>query len=408
LLHAFSNGTSAMTGIEAIANGITAFKEPRSKNAGIVLIWMGCILATMFTGISFLAVHTGSVPSEYETVISQIARTVYGGEGVIYLITVAMTAIILIMAANTAFAGFPRLAAILAQDSFMPRQFTYRGSRLVFSRGIIALAIAAAVLIIIFDASVTAMIPLYAIGVFLSFTLSQLGMARRWWKSGKLRGVSEPPKTANSLRYDSNWIVKMLSNGFGALCTAVVTLVFVATKFREGAWIVIVTIPILVVNFTIIHRHYISLARHLSLEKYHSRPMVNHQRVIIPISGVHQGTMAALTYARALSEDITAIYISLDADDARKVQAKWDVYGEGVRLVVLESPYRLLIEPIMEYIEALVRLRRPNEMITVVVPQFISRSIWTNFLHSQTAFILRMGLLLRPGVVIIEVPYQVD
>ncbi|HWT83227.1 MAG TPA: amino acid permease, partial [Candidatus Methylomirabilis sp.] len=182
LLHAFSSGTSAMTGIEAIANGITAFKEPRSRNAGIVLIWMGCILATLFLGITFLAGRIGAVPSEYETVISQTARTVFGGEGIIYLVVVAMTALILIMAANTAFAGFPRLAAILAKDGFLPRQFTYRGSRLVFSKGIMALALMAGILVILFDASVTRMIPLYAIGVFLSFTLSQLGMARRWWK----------------------------------------------------------------------------------------------------------------------------------------------------------------------------------------------------------------------------------
>lgn len=408
LLHAFSSGTSAMTGIEAIANGITAFKEPRSRNAGIVLIWMAFILATLFLGISFLAGTIGAVPSEEETVISQIARTVYGNQNAIYLVTVSMTAVILFMAANTAFAGFPRLAAILAQDGFIPRQFNFRGSRLVFSKGIGALALAAGALIILFDASVTRLIPLYAIGVFLSFTLSQLGMALRWWKSGRLKAGEERSERSSLLRHDPRWPVKMIANSIGAILTAVVTIVFALTKFRDGAWMVILAIPILLIFFTAVHRHYRSLARRLSLEHFHSRPVISHLRVIMPISGVHQGTLEGLRFARSLSDDVTAVYVSLEPEEAHKVETKWDIFGDGIRLVVLDSPYRLLVEPLLEYIEAMCSIRQAGEMITVVVPQFVSRNWWSSILHSQTAFLLRMGLLLRPGVVVIEVPYQVD
>jgi amino acid transporter len=407
LLHAFSSGTSAMTGIEAIANGITAFKEPRSKNAGIVLIWMAFILATLFLGITFLANQIHALPSEMETVISQIGRTVFG-DGAIYLGVVAMTAIILVMAANTAFAGFPRLAAILAKDGFLPRQFTYRGSRLVFSRGIVALALAACGLVILFDASVNRMIPLYAIGVFLSFTLSQLGMASRWWKSGHLQPGQEITEASSTIRHDPKWILKMVTNALGAIVTAIVTLVFALTKFKDGAYIVVALIPIMVIIFLGIHRHYQRLARKLSLDRDRTYPLISRQRVILLISGVHQGTLAGLRYARTLTEDVTALYISLDVDEAERIREKWRVWGEGVRLVVLDSPYRLLVEPILDYINAIVKIRQANEVITVVVPQFVSKHWWNSILHSQTAFLLRMGLLMRPGVIIIEVPYQVD
>lgn len=408
LLHAFSSGTSSMTGIEAIANGVTAFKEPRSRNAGLVLVWMGSILAILFLGITFLAGKIQAIPSEEETVISQIARTVYGGENIIYLITVGMTAVILVMAANTAFAGFPRLAAILAQDGFIPRQLSYRGSRLVYSKGIVALAVAASILIIIFNASVTRMIALYAIGVFLTFTFSQLGMANRWRKSGKLAPGQQHTERSSVLHHDPKWLLKMLSNSVGAIATTVVTLVFAVTKFRDGAWIVILFIPLLVLLFAGIQRHYRKLAGKLSLEHYYSRPRIVHQRVVLLISGVHQGTLEGLRFARSLSDDVTALYVSLEPDEAVKVEKKWETYGDGIRLVVLESPYRLLIEPILEYIEALSDLREPNEVVTVVVPQFVSTKWWSGALHSQAAFMLRMGLMFRKGVVIIEVPYQVD
>jgi len=409
LLHAFSSGTSALTGIEAIANGVTAFKEPSSRNAGIVLIWMGGILAVLFLGITFLARSTGAVPSEAETVISQITRTIYNGEGPLYLVVVAMTSIILVLAANTAFAGFPRLAAILAQDGFLPRQLTYLGSRLVYSKGIVALGVMAGLLIILFEASVTRLIPLYAIGVFLSFTLSQVGMARRWWKIGHMSsGQDIVTEKSSVLHRDKNFLFKLSINGIGAVCTGIVTLVFGVTNFISGAWIVIVLVPLLVVGFSAIQRHYQGLARQLSLDHYHSLHQVNRYRVIVPISGVHQGSLAGLHFARSISSDVTAVYVSMDPEEAKKIQSKWSVYGDGVRLLVLESPYRLLLEPILEYIEALCKNRQSNEVIMVVVPQFVSRRWWTGVLHNQTAFMLRLGLLSRPGVIIIEVPYQVE
>ena len=408
ILHAFASGTSALTGIEAIANGVTAFKEPSSKNARIVLVWMGAILAVLFLGITFLARQTNAVPAEEETVISQIARTVYGGEGAFYVVIVAMTAIILILAANTAYAGFPRLAAILASDSFLPRQLTYRGSRLVFSRGIVALGLLAGLLIILFDASVSRMIPLYAIGVFLSFTLSQLGMARRWWKAGHLKpGQKEVNEHGSDLHYDRNYLIKMVINGIGALSTGVVAVVFGVTNFLGGAWIVLLLLPILVSVFSAINHHYQTLARHLSLSDYSPAPKPNRYRVILPIGGVHQGTLAALDFAQSLSKDVTAVYISMDEQEEEKVKSKWNAWGNGVRLVVLQSPYRLLLEPLLEYIDAVYSVRQPNDVFVIVVPQFVSRNRWAWALHNQTAFFLRMSLILHPGIVIVEVPYQV-
>jgi amino acid transporter len=409
LLRAFSSGTSALTGIEAIANGVTAFKEPSARNAGIVLVWMGGILSVLFLGITYLAMQTGAIPAEEETVVSQITRTIYGGEGILYLIVVAMTSIILILAANTAFAGFPRLAAILARDGYLPRQFTYRGSRLVFSTGIVALGLLAGLLIILFDASVPRLIPLYAIGVFLSFTLSQIGMARRWWESGQLQPGQEVSGGAGTpIHHDRNYVIKMIINGIGALATGVVTLVFGVTNFVGGAWIVVALVPLLVLGFTAIRRHYQGLARQLSLDEYHSRHPVIRYRVVVPISGVHQGSLVGLHFARSFSPDVTAVYVSIDPEETKKLQQKWGIYGEGVRLLILESPYRLLLEPILEYITSLSRLAQRDEVILVVVPQFVPKKWWTGFLHSQTAFMLRMGLLTRPGVIIIEVPYQVE
>ncbi len=408
ILHAFASGTAAMTGIEAISNGITAFKEPRSRNAGITLVYMSAILASLFLGITFLSGKVGSIPSEYETVISQLVRTIFGGQGFVYLAVIASTSIILIMAANTAFADFPRLGALHAGDGFLPRQMTYRGSRLVYSRGIIALAVIASGLIILFQASVTRLMPLYAIGVFLSFTLSQTGMARRWWKAGHLQPGQTVQEPGSVLEYDPKWIFKMIINGFGAVCTATVMVVFAVTKFKDGAWVVILLTPLLVSIFFTIHHHYKNLAKQLSLQKYPSRARVRHNRVIMPISGVHQGTLRALQFARTLSDDITAVHISIDPREAEKVQQKWEVWGDGYRLVVLNSPYRLFIEPLLEYIARLEAITEPNDIITIVVPQFVPKNSWTNFLHSRTSETLRKVLLNRDEIVIVEVPYVVE
>ncbi len=408
LLHAFSSGTAALTGVEAISNGITAFKEPRSRNAGITLIWMALILGSLFLSISFLARQTAALPSEMETVISQLARTIFNGRGTLYLAVITATTVILIMAANTSFADFPRLSALVAKDGFLPRQFTYRGSRLVYSYGIATLALIASLLIILFRASVTRLIPLYAIGVFLSFTLSQAGMAHRWWKIGRLQEGMEMEERGSVLHYDRHWLIKMSINGLGAVCTAIVMLVFAITKFRDGAWIVLLLIPALVVGFNGINRHYRNVARSLSLDHYgEPPPYAERHRVIVPISGVHQGTLAGLRYARLLSDDITAVHVSIDPLETQKVQKKWEAWGKGARLVILDSPYRLFLEPLLAYIEEIMAQRQPNETITIVVPQFIpSKSIY-GFLHMRTAELLRRELLSRPGVVVTDVPYQI-
>jgi amino acid transporter len=408
ILHAFSSGTTALTGIECISNGITAFKEPRSRNAGITLVWMSLILGTLFLGISFLTGQIHAVPSEYETVISQLARTVFNGRNILYLMTIAGTTIILILAANTSFADFPRLSAMMGKDGFLPRQFAFRGSRLVFSYGIVVLAVVASILIIVFKASVNALIPLYAIGVFLSFSLSQAGMAHRWWKIGHLQPGIEVKERGSVLRYDPRWRIKMAINGFGALLTTVVVLVFARTKFFDGAWVILIVIPFIVVILSAIHRHYSRLATNLSLEHYGVPPAVVRHRVILLISGVHRGSLAALNYARTLSDDITALHVSIDPEETQRLRDKWETWGNNTRLVILDSPYRLMIEPVLQYIEELANQRQPNELITVVVPFFVPKKSAYNLLHMQTATTLRKVLSQKRGVVITEVPYKLD
>jgi amino acid transporter len=408
LLHAFSSGTAALTGVEAISNGIPAFREPRSRNAGITLIWMASILGVLFLAISYLSRVIAAVPSEEETVISQLARTVFDGQGPIYLGVIAATTLILILAANTSFADFPRLAALQANDGFLPRQLTLRGSRLVYSYGIVALALAACLLIIAFQASVTALIPLYAIGVFLSFTLSQTGMARRWWKAGHLSPGQEVREPGSVLRYEPGWQLKLAINAFGALCTATVVLVFAVTKFRDGAWMVIFLMPALILIFFRIHAHYKRLAERLSLENYQPHVPSFRHRVIMPIGGVHQGTLEALHYARMLSPDLTAVHVSVDAAETERIKRKWATWGEGVRLVIVDSPYRVMLEPLLTYIEEIAAQRQPNERITIVVPQFVPQRWWHNLLHMQTATFLRFALLFKKNIVVTDVPYQIE
>jgi hypothetical protein len=301
---------------------------------------------------------------------------------------------------------------MLAKDGFMPRQLTYRGSRLVYSYGIVFLAGAASLLIVVFQASVTRLIPLYAIGVFLSFTIAQAGMSRRWWRAGQLPSEASVPGKAHDsrhiLRYDPRWLLKMLSNGFGALCTGVVMLVFAVTKFRDGAWIVLILTPVLISIFLWIRRHYSTVASRLSLEKYGEPPPYNvRHRVLVPISSVHQGTLAALRYARMLSDDITAVHISLEPEDTEKLRKRWETWGRGTRLVIVDSPYRLFLEPLLDYVNEILASRQPNETITIVVPHFVPSKKVHNALHMQTAEMLRKELLATPGVVITEIPYQV-
>ncbi len=407
ILRAFANGTSSVTGVEAISNGITAFKSPRSKNAGITLLWMAGILGLTMVGITYLAVYIHALPSDSETVISQLARTVYGGRGILYLATITSTTVILVMAANTAFADFPRLGALHAGDGFLPRQLTFRGSRLVYSRGIVALAMIASALVIIFQASVTNLIPLYAIGVFLSFTLSQAGMARRWWKSGHLAEGVEVKEPGSILRHEKGWQYKMVVNAVGSITTGVVMVIFAATKFKDGAWVVILLTPIMVLIFFSIHHHYKALAKQLSLDHETELTRTRRNRVIIAIGGVHRGTLQALKFARTVSDDITAVHISIDPIETSKIESKWDYWGEGYRLVILNSPYRLMIEPLLEYIDKIDAISQPGDLITIVVPQFVAKHWWSELLHTRTAETLRKALLHKENVVITEVPYQV-
>ncbi len=407
ILHAFSSGTAALTGVEAISNGITAFKEPRSRNAGITLMWMSGILGTLFLGISFLSTQIGAVPSDYETVISQLARTAFAGRNLPYLLTIAGTTVILIMAANTSFADFPRLGALHAGDGFLPRQLTLKGNRLVYSRGIMALAVVASLLIVVFNANVTRLIPLYAIGVFLSFTLSQAGMARRWWKIGHLPPGAEVVERGSTLRLEPGWKLKMVVNCFGAACTAIVMVVFAATKFSDGAWIIVLLVPTLVFIFFSIHHHYRDLARQLSLADYEPAAPIRRHRVIVPIAGVHRGSLAAMRYARLLSDDVTAVHVSIDATETARLRERWEEWGEGTRLAIVASPYRRYLEPLIEYVNKIDRQRQPNETISIVVPQFVPRHWWHRFLHAQTALFLRWALSFKPGIVIVDVPYHV-
>ena len=408
ILRAFSGGCTALTGVEAISNGIMAFKEPRSRNAGLTLIWMSGILGVNLLGLTFLAHQVGVLPSHLETGFSQIGRVVYGQGSPLYLTLLASTTLILIMAANTSYADFPRLAALVAGDAFLPRQLQFRGRRLAFSNGIVALAGIASILIIVFRAETNSLIPLYAIGVYLSFTLSQSGMAIRWFRSGHLKPGETYQKHGTPLHFDSKWRVKMFLNGLGAIATAVVTLVFSFTKFLEGAWIVLFLIPSLIALFMLIHRHYRTLANRLSLENYgEPPPYLGRHRVIVPMSSVHQGTLAALRYARILSDDVTAVHVSMDPAETEKVQRKWDTWGGGTRLVILDSPYRLFLEPLMAYLEEIIATRQANETITIIVSRFIPSKEAFNVLHMQTTGQLCKELLTKSGVIITNVPYQI-
>jgi len=405
ILRAFANGCTALTGVEAISNGIPAFKEPKSHNAGITLIWMSTILGAMFLGITFLSHQIGAQFSFTETVISQLGRAVWGA-GSLWYILLGSTTLILIMAANTSFADFPRLGALIANDGFLPRQLTFRGSRLVFSYGIVSLAAFASLLIVLFQAQVTALIPLYAIGVFLSFTLSQTGMAVRWLRSSRLKEGEDIVQQGGVVRYDPKWRLKLITNGLGAIVTTIVMIVFAIAKFTQGAWVIVLLVPTLVLIFYRIHHHYKDVASHLSLESFGAPPRVRRNRVLLLTGGVHSGVLHALRYARSLSQDVTAVYVGTDLAEAEEVKSKWEQWGDGVRLVVIDSPYRRLIEPLIDYIDEMAEQRRPNEMLTIVVPQFVPAHWWQRFLHMNTAQILQQALLRKRDIVVMEVPYH--
>jgi len=408
ILRAFSSGCTALTGVEAISNGIQAFKEPKSRNAGITLMWMSAILSTIFLSVTILAELTHAIPSHRESIFSQLGRVIYGAGTLPYLALLGSTMLILIMAANTAYADFPRLAALIAADGFVPKQLTYRGSRLVFSYGIITLAVVASLLIVIFQAEETRLIPLYAIGVFLSFTLSQSGMAVHWWRSRNLKPGEKIPTLGSELHYQPNWRWKLALNVVGATLCFIIMCIFAVTKFADGAWVVVIVIPTLVFIFFGIHRHYQRVAKQLSLDKFGAPTRIRRHRVIVPLGGIHRGGLEALNYARALSPDVTAVHVALDPAEEQKLRAKWEKWGDGLRLVIIPSPYRALVEPLLDYIRSVAAQRQPGEILTVVVPEFVPERPWHAFLHMQTAFMLQIGLLGLRHVVITEVPYQIQ
>ncbi|MCG6553455.1 MAG: APC family permease [Candidatus Magnetominusculus sp. LBB02] len=385
IMRAFSSGCTAMTGIEAVSNGIRAFRQPESKNAGITLVWMAVILGTMFMGITFLTERFHLLPSESETILSQLAKTVFN-EGFFYYFIQGTTFLILILAANTSFADFPRLSSIMAQDGFLPRQLANRGDKLVFSNGVIILSIISGILMAAFSGDTHALIPLYAVGVFLSFTLSQGGMVAHWFKY-KSKG----------------WVKHMIINATGALTTAVVSVVIAATKFIHGAWMVIIAIPIIMVITKKISQHYQSVSRQLSIENAEPEVEYAHHSVIIPISGLQVAVLNAIKYAKAISNDVSAVYVCLDPAATLRLQSSWQKFGMGVPLVILESPFRSIIEPLMDYIDD-VRSCYQKGVITVVLPEFVPRKWWHHLLHNQTAIFIKGIILFKQGVVSTSVP----
>jgi amino acid transporter len=388
LLRAFSQGCTALTGVEAVSDGVPAFKPSEARNARIVLSVLAVILISLFMGITFLARHYHVIPLAQETVVSQLARQILGG-GPLYYEVQAVTTLILILAANTSFADFPRLSYFLARDGFIPRQFGTRGDRLVFSNGILILGGTAAVLVIIFGGETHALIPLYALGVFVSFTLSQSSMVRRWL-----------------VRRDEGWWWRAWLNGLGAATTGLVLLVIAVTKFMDGAWIVVMLIPILVMGFLGIHRHYTDVARQLSLEGYAELPPVQNT-VLVLVGDLHKGVVAALRYAQALSPSARAVYVELDPDKTRRLEEKWGKWGLGVPLAVLTSPYRSLLSPFLEYVNHLLALG-PNHVVTIVIPEFVPARWWQHLLHNQTALLIKGALLFRKRVVVVDVPFHLE
>lgn len=407
VLRAFSSGSAALTGIEAISNGITAFREPRSQNASRTLVVMSTLLVTMFLGITALSRHIGAIPSHEETIISQLARTIFGDGNILYLLVIAGTALILLMAANTSYADFPRLAALHAGDGFLPRQLTYRGGRLVFSWGIMTLAIAASVLVIVMGASTTALIPLYAIGVFLSFTISQTGMVVRLRKIGKLQPGEEVQGLETVMKYDPHWRIHMVISAFGAICTFMVMMIFAVTKFSHGAWFILLLIPALVFVFFRIHHHYKDVAQALSLENAHVKEIeTNRVITVLLVDSVHMGTRQMVRFAKSMGNPWHAVHIGVNHEKSSTAQARWDKYiGEG-ELVIIDSPYRHLVAPIREYIIGLLK-DNPDAIIHIVMGHLAMDSLMTQALHQNSSLILNMGLTGLERVVVTIVPLQV-
>ena len=398
LLRAFASGCAAMTGTEAISNGVSAFEKPEADNAGKTLIAMAVLLAIMFLGITFLARTMHVVPVEHESVVSQIGRAIFGS-GPLYLALQAATALILVLAANTAFADFPRLASILARDGYAPRQLANLGDRLVFSNGIGALALLAAFLIVLFGGRTHSLIPLYAVGVFLSFTLSQAGMVRHWHKTR-----------------EGHWRTKATINGLGAAATGLVLCVVTQSKFTHGAWIIFVLVPLLVMMFRATKRHYLAMREQIMLGAEYDRPMVQQgvphpYKVVVPLSSLNQASLAALRFARAISHDVTAVIVDVEPHSTANVQQNWCSWYAEIPLIVLKSPYRTVITPLLNYLEEVDHRDPERGLAVVILPEIVPARWWQHLLHNQTTFQLKAVLLFREERggevrIVINVPYH--
>jgi amino acid transporter len=389
LLKAFSSGCSALTGVEAVSNAIPNFKAPSDKNAAKTLAMMGIILGAMFIGISLLAYWYGIVPDPKATVVSQISQSVFG-RGILYYGIQGITALILFLAANTAYSAFPLLSFMLAKDKFLPHMFMVRGDRLGFSNGIIILGVFASVLVAAFHGETGSLIPLYAVGVFIPFTLSQLGMMIHWYKL-------KP----------SGWIQRFLVNTIGMLTTLTITLIFVFTKFSH-IWMVFIFLPIVMIIFMRIHRHYLNTADQLRIQLDVDKPIIKGSTFLVPVSGVTRVVLNSISYARSLSDNVVAVYIGFDEEEIQKMEQKWAEWSPGVRLIVLRSRYRSVIRPLMRFIETVEWKTAATDHITVVIPQFITKHWWQNVLHNQSSLLIRTFLVNQKDIVITTVPYHLN
>ncbi len=389
ILRAFASGCAALTGIEAITDGIPAFKKPEARNAQKTLVWMVVILGAFFLGITAIAHMLVVIPSDKETVISILARQIFG-VGPLYYTMQFSTAMILFLAANTSFADFPRVCSLLANDRFMPRQFGSLGDRLVFSNGILILGLVSAGLLILFQGTTHYLIPLYAVGVFLSFTLSQTGMVIHHWR-----------------KRERHWQLSMILNGFGAVVTAVVLGVITLTKFIHGAWLVVLLIPIMAVWFRATREHYRKVAAQLALSEDVVLGKPIKHTVVLPISGIHSGTIDAIKYAQSISRDVRVVYVELDSAATERLRTAWRKLNTGLELIGLNSPYRSVVKPIIDYIHNVDR-ETDDDMLTVVIPEFVVARWWHNIYHNQTAWMIRSALLFEKGKVVTSVRYHLN
>jgi amino acid transporter len=388
ILKSFSAGAVAMSGTEAVSNGVPGFQRPESRNAARTLIIMAALLGVFFIGVSYLSMHMGLVPGE-ETIISQVARAVFGTNA-FYIVFQVATMGILVIAANTAFADFPRLSSILARDSYMPHQFMDRGDRLAFSTGIIALGAIAALLVVVFQGNVNNLIHLYAVGVFIAFCMSNSGMVVHWWKK---RG--------------SKWRSSIVINGIGAIVTAVILIVVAVTKFMLGAWIVVLLIPILVAIFLMIHRHYVNVADQLRVvpEQLPS-PRID-QVVIVPIDDVNYASLRAIAFARTIANEAIMLHVCTDPESAEKVRKKVNTYVPDLKLVVVESPFRSFVRPLLAYVKA-IHSQKPDAFVTIVLPEFITAHWWERYLHERSAARLHRAFEKHPNIAVVMVPYLLE